>query len=88
MAKNYNDIVYSETKNGKDSADIFDALDAYLDYCRFELLEFDPAHYSVRGNHHPQYRSFLNSKKPRKPYQGKNPRWDNNGRRNEQRFSR
>ncbi len=83
MAKNYNDIVYSETKAGKESSDIFDVLEGYLDYCRFELLEFDPSHYSVRGNHHPQFRSFLNSKRPRKPYLGKNPRY-NNG----ERFSR
>jgi hypothetical protein len=87
MAKNYNDIVYSETKNGKEAAEIFDALDNYLDYCRFELLEFDPAHYSIRGNHHPQYRGYLNSKRPRKPYQGNKPRFNNN-RRYEQNFSR
>lgn len=86
MAKNYNDINYSETKAGKESNEIFDALDAYLDYCRFEMLEFDPSHFSVRGNHHPQYRGFLNSKRPRKPYLGKNPRWEN--KRNEQNFSR
>ena len=85
MAKNYNDIVYSETKSGKESADIFNSLDGYLDYCRFELLEFDPAHYSVKGNHHPQYRSYLNSKKPRRPYQGNKPRYNN--KRYEQNFS-
>ena len=86
MAKNYNDIVYSETKNGKDAADIFDTLEGYLDYCRFELLDYDPAHYSVRGNHHPQFRAYLNSKKPRKPYLGNKPRYNNN-RRHEQNFS-
>jgi len=85
MAKNYKDYSYFENK--PEVVDIFDTLDNYLDYCRFELLEFDPSHFSVRGNHHPQFRGYLNSKRPRKPYQGNKPRY-NNRPRHEQNFSR
>ena len=74
---------------------VFDDLDNYLDFCRFELRDFNPAHLYDKGNEN--YRAFLNSQRPprqwqdrgeRKPYQGKNPRWDNNGHRNGQSFSR
>lgn len=85
MAKNYKEIDY--LANRPDITDIFDALEGYLDWCRFELAEFDPSHYSRNGAHHPQYRSYLYSKRPRKPYQGNKPRY-NNKPRHEQSFSR
>jgi hypothetical protein len=60
---------------------VFDDLDRYLDFCRFELRDFDPSHLYDKTNHN--YRAFLDSQRPprqwqdrgeRKPYQGKNPR--------------
>jgi hypothetical protein len=72
---------------------VFDDLDLYLDFCRFELREFNPAHLYDKSNFN--YRAYLNSQRPprqwqdrgeRKPYQGKNPRYDNQ--RNGQNFSR
>lgn len=60
---------------------VFDDLDAYLDFCRFELRDFNPAHLYDRSNIN--YRAYLDSLRPprqwqergeRKPYQGKNPR--------------
>lgn len=74
---------------------IFDDLDQYLDFCRFELRDFNPANLYDKGSE--TYRAFVNSQRPprawqdrgeRKPYQGKNPKWDNNGNRNGQNFSR
>jgi len=60
---------------------VFDDLDRYLDFCRFELRDFNPAHLYDKSNEN--YRAFLNSQRPprqwqdrgeRKPYLGKNPR--------------
>ncbi len=48
---------------------IFDDLDRYLDFCRFELREFNPAHLYNKDNEN--YRAFLNSQRPPR-------RWDNN----------
>lgn len=66
---------------------VFDDLEAYHDYCRIQLCEFNPAHLYDRANIN--YKSFLDSQRPRKPwvdrgerkpYQGKNPRPYNNDR--------
>jgi len=71
-----------------DVVKIFDDLDRYLDFCRFELRDFNPAHMYDKNNEN--YRAFLNSQRPpkmwqdrgeRRSYQGKNPR-------NGQNFSR
>jgi hypothetical protein len=48
---------------------IFDDLDRYLDFCRIELRDFNPAHLYDKGND--TYRAFLDSQRPRRPYQGK-----------------
>jgi len=48
---------------------IFDDLDRYLDFCRFELRDFNPAHLYDKDNEN--YRAFLNSQRPQR-------RWDNN----------
>jgi hypothetical protein len=53
---------------------VFDDLDAYLDFCRIELRDFNPAHLYDKNNDN--YRAFLDSKRPRRPYQGKNPRFE------------
>jgi hypothetical protein len=50
---------------------IFDDLDRYLDFCRFELRDFNPAHLYNKDNEN--YRAFVNSQRPPR-------RWDNNNR--------
>jgi hypothetical protein len=70
---------------------IFDDLDNYLDFCRFELRDFNPAHLYDKGNEN--YRAFLNSQRPPRQWQDRRPRGDynrsgNNGHRNGQSFSR
>jgi hypothetical protein len=70
---------------------IFDDLDNYLDFCRFELRNFNPAHLYDKGNEN--YRAFLNSQRPPRQWQDRRPRGDynrsgNNGHRNGQSFSR
>jgi hypothetical protein len=57
---------------------IFDDLEAYHDWCRFELCDFNPAHLYDKGN--PIYRAYLNSTRPQRP-------WQNKKKRNEQNFS-
>ena len=84
MAKNYRDYAYFETR--PDVVRVFDDLDKYLDWCRIELLDFNPADMYRKDS--AQYQLFLSSTRTRRPYLGNKPRWDNNGRRNEQNFSR
>lgn len=57
---------------------IFDDLDAWLDHCRFNLLEFNPADL-YRSQ---EYKNFIREKRGyvKQPYRGKKS--------NEQRFSR
>jgi hypothetical protein len=86
MAKNYKDYSYFE--NRPDVVRIFDDLEAYYDYCRFELIDFNPAELYRKDS--TNYQSYLASKRPRRPYQGNKPRGQNNyrNRNNEQSFSR
>jgi hypothetical protein len=71
MAKNYRDVNYFETR--PDIVRLFDDLEAYQDFCRFELREFNPAELYKKDA--PNYGAFLASRRPaRKPYLGKNPR--------------
>ena len=72
---------------------IFDDLEAYQNFCRFELCDFNEAHLYDRNN--PNYKAFLDSQRPRRPWNGdRKPRGEynrsgNNYRpRNEQNFSR
>lgn len=41
---------------------VFDDLDRYLDFCRFELRDFNPAHLYDKTNIN--YRAFLDSQRP------------------------
>jgi hypothetical protein len=86
MAKNYRDYAYFE--NRPDIVRIFDDLDAYHDYCRLELIDFNPADLYRKDS--VNFQAYLTSKRPRRPYQGNKPRGQNNyrGRNNEQSFSR
>jgi hypothetical protein len=66
-------VSYFETR--PDIVRIFDELEAFHDFCRFELREFNPAELYKKDA--PNYSAFLYSKRPRRPYLGKNPRQDN-----------
>ena len=56
---------------------IFDDLEAYHDWCRFELCDFNPAHLYDRSN--PLYRAYLDSQRPRRPWNGdRKPRGEYN----------
>ncbi len=72
MAKNYKDVQYFA--NRPDVVKVFDDLEAYHNWCRFELREFNPAELYKKDA--PNYSAYLASKRVRKPYQGKNPRFD------------
>ena len=80
MAKNYKDTSY--WASNPHIVKIFDDLEAFHDWCRFEMCEFNEAHLYNRESW--QWRNFEKSKRPkkpwngeRKPYQGKNPRYHN-----------
>ena len=77
MAKNYKDIDYFATR--PDIVKIFDDLEKLHDFCRFELMDFNPADlYNRNSKVWQQYERFGRPRKPwngeRKPYLGKNPR--------------
>ena len=57
---------------------IFDDLDAWLDYCRFNLLPFNPADLYKSREWRESQRG--NGTYERKPYLGKKPRYDNRNR--------
>ena len=70
MAKNYKDISYFETR--PDVVRIFDDLEALHDFCRFELLPFNPADLYNRAS--PVWRQYEGSKRPRKHFERRAPR--------------
>ena len=74
MAKNYKDYSYFESR--PDVVKVFNDLDAYHDFCRFELRDFNPAELYRKDSDN--YRAFQNSQRPRRPYMGNKPRWNNN----------
>ena len=85
MAKNYKNISYFQDR--PDVVRIFDDLDKLLDFCRFEMMSFNEADlYNRHSRVWQAYEGAKRGRKPwngeRKPYQGKNPRYNN-----EQRFS-
>ena len=45
---------------------VFDELDTYLDFCRFELRDYNPAHLYDKSNQN--YCAFLDSQRPRKDW--------------------
>ena len=76
MAKNYKEINYFESR--PDIVKIFNDLEAYLDFCRFELMPFNEADLYNRDSY--VWRAYENTRRKkqwngeRKPYLGKNPR--------------
>ena len=57
---------------------IFDDLDKWLDYCRFNLLDFNPADL-YRSPEYKNYQRWNSGgeRRPRTEYKGKNPRPQN-----------
>lgn len=90
MAKNYRDVNYFE--NRPDIVKIFDDLEKFKDFCRFELCDFNEANLYNRDSQ--VWNNYFHSTRPRKPRgeynrSGNNnfkPRYEN--RNNGERFSR
>ena len=72
MARNYKDYQYFA--NRPDVVKVWDDLEAFHDFCRFELREFNPAELYKKDS--PNYGAYLASKRPRRPYQGNKPRFE------------
>jgi hypothetical protein len=64
----------------KEVAQVFDDLDALLDFCRFELLPFNPADLYNRNSK--VYRDFEYSRKPKKAWNNDRPRFNSDKPRN------
>jgi hypothetical protein len=64
MAKNYNDYAYFE--NRPDVVRVFNDLEMYLDFCRIELRDFNPADLYRKDS--VNYQAYLASKRPRRPW--------------------
>jgi hypothetical protein len=67
--KNYKDYGYFE--NRPDVVKVWEDLEAYHDWCRFQLCDFNPVDLYRRDSQN--YGSYLASKRPRRPYQGNRP---------------
>jgi hypothetical protein len=83
MAKNYKEVSYFSTR--PDIVKLFEDLEAFHNWCRSELCEFNEGHLYNRESW--QWRNFDKSRRPkkpftgeRKPYLGKNPRYNSNDR--------
>jgi hypothetical protein len=81
MAKNYKGYAYFD--NNPNIVRIFEDLEAYLDFCRLELREFNPAELYKKDSDN--WKAYQYSKRPKRPYLGK-PR--NDRKRYENNFSR
>lgn len=66
MAKNYKGFAYFESR--PDIVKIFKDLEAFHDFCRFEMIKFDEADLYNRSSF--EWRSYEKSKKPKKPWTG------------------
>ena len=72
MARNYKDYQYFA--NRPDVVKVWEDLEAYHDWCRFELRDFNPA--ELYRKEAPNYSAYLASKRPRRPYQGNRNKTD------------
>lgn len=71
MARNYAKYTYFRTR--PDVVRLFEDLEALQDFCRFELLPFNPADLYNRHSKIWQY-YVAKERPPRRPYLGRNPR--------------
>ena len=77
MAKNYKEISYFSDR--PDIVKIFDDLEAFHNFCRFEMAPFDESHLYNRESW--AWRNFEKSLRPKK-------QWDNNNRKPRGEFNR
>jgi hypothetical protein len=84
MAKNYRDVNYFE--NRPDIVKIFDDLEKFKDFCRFELCEFNEANLYNRDSQ--IWNNYYHSTRPRKPRGEWQQRGNNNYRQRNDNFSR
>jgi hypothetical protein len=66
MAKNYRDVDYFETR--PDIVKIFDDLEKFKDFCRFELCEFNEANLYNRESQ--IWNNFYHANRPKRPWTG------------------
>ena len=75
MAKNYRDVDYFETR--PDIVKIFDDLEKFKDFCRFELCEFNEANLYNRESQ--IWNNFYHANRPKRPWTGdRKPRTEYN----------
>ena len=84
MAKNYRDANYFE--NRPDIVKIFDDLEKFKDFCRFELCDFNEANLYNRDSQ--VWNNYYYSTRPRKPRGEYNRGGNNNYRQRNDNFSR
>ena len=84
MAKNYRDVNYFE--NRPDIVKIFDDLEKFKDFCRFELCDFNEANLYNRDSQ--VWNNYYYSTRPRKPRVEYNRSGNNNFRQRNDNFSR
>ena len=84
MAKNYRDTNYFE--NRPDIVKIFDDLEKFKDFCRFELCDFNEANLYNRDSQ--IWNNYYYSTRPRKPRGEYNRGGNNNYRQRNDNFSR
>ncbi len=74
MAKQYSGSYF---ENRPDIVKIFDDLEKFYDYCRFEMVEFNPANLYNRESQ--IWNNYFHSTRPRKPWNGeRKPRGEYN----------
>ncbi len=84
MAKNYRDVNYWEAK--PEIVKIFDDLEKFKDFCRFELCDFNEANLYNRDSQ--EWNNYYYSTRPRKPRGEYNRGGNNNYRQRNDNFSR
>jgi len=84
MAKNYRDVNYWEAK--PEIVKIFDDLEKFKDFCRFELCDFNESNLYNRDSQ--VWNNYYYSTRPRKPRGEYNRGGNNNYRQRNDNFSR
>ena len=75
MAINYKEVSYFQTR--PEVVKIFDDLDAFRDFCRFEMLEFNEANLYNRQS--PIWNQYFQSTRNRKPRYENNREYNRSG---------